>query len=68
MIRESQHFGIMYALLVIDDTCDVRFIYNSPEFTIVSSRKAHCFAVIANEDYGFWQLKELFTLGVAYSW
>lgn len=25
-------------------------------------------SVIANEDYGFWQLKELFTLGVAYSW
>ncbi len=25
-------------------------------------------SVISNEDYGFWQLKELFTLGVAYSW
>lgn len=36
---------------IASDTCDVRFIYNSPEFTIVSSRKAHCFAVIANEDY-----------------
>lgn len=33
------------------DTCEVRVIYDSPEFTIVSSRKAHFFAVIANEDY-----------------
>lgn len=36
---------------IAPDTCDVSFIYTSPEYTVVSSRKAHCFAVIANEDY-----------------
>ena len=36
---------------IAHDTCAVSIIYDSPEFTIVSSRKARFFAVVANEDY-----------------
>lgn len=33
------------------DTCEIRFIYDAPEFTVASSIRSHYFAVIANDAF-----------------
>ena len=33
------------------DTCEIRFIYDAPEFTVASSIRSHYFAVLANDAF-----------------